>query len=88
MEKDRNKKWETAFTARMRQIIPGLFLGNVEASHKLEILQENRINAIVSLTDARLVWWNTTIQERQAFQHIVINGFSVQIRQRKTSLLI
>lgn len=62
-EKDRNKKWEMAFTARMRQIVPGLFLGNVEASHKREMLQENHINAIVSLTDARWVWWNTTTRE-------------------------
>lgn len=62
-DKDKNKKWEAAFTARMRQIVPGLFLGNVEASHKREMLQENRINAIVSLTDARWVWWNTTTRE-------------------------
>ncbi|PKY07411.1 dual specificity phosphatase [Aspergillus campestris IBT 28561] len=62
-EKDRNKRWEMAFKARMRQIIPGLFLGNVEASHKQDMLRENRITAIVSLTDARWVWWNTTTRE-------------------------
>ncbi|KAJ5706774.1 dual specificity phosphatase Yvh1 [Penicillium malachiteum] len=63
MEKSRNKKWEMAFSARVRQIVPGLFLGNVEASYKRELLQQNRINAIVSLTDARWVWWNTTKRE-------------------------
>ncbi|KAJ5736204.1 dual specificity phosphatase Yvh1 [Penicillium malachiteum] len=63
MEKSRKKKWEMAFAARVRQIVPGLFLGNVEASYKRELLQENRINAIVSLTDARWVWWNTTTRE-------------------------
>ncbi|KAJ6003900.1 dual specificity phosphatase Yvh1 [Penicillium herquei] len=63
MEKDRNKKWEMAFAARVRQIVPGLVLGNVEASYNRELLQENRINAIVSLTDARWVWWNTTTRE-------------------------
>ncbi|OOQ83480.1 hypothetical protein PEBR_34713 [Penicillium brasilianum] len=52
-QEDRNKKWEMAFKVRMRQIVPGLFLGNVEASYKREMLQENHINAIVSLTDAR-----------------------------------
>lgn len=29
---------------------------NVEASYKREMLQENHINAIVSLIDARWVW--------------------------------
>ncbi|KZF21799.1 putative dual specificity phosphatase Yvh1 [Xylona heveae TC161] len=62
-EKDRNKKWEMAFTARARQIVPGLYLGNVEASHQREILQANHINAIVSLTDARWVWWNSTTRD-------------------------
>lgn len=51
-DRDRQKKWEMAFKARMRQIVPGLLLGNVEASHKREMLQENHANAIVSLTDA------------------------------------
>lgn len=55
--------WEAAFTAWMRPIVPDLFLGNVEASYKQKMLQENRINAIVSLTDARWVWWNTTTRE-------------------------
>ncbi|KAJ5120381.1 dual specificity phosphatase Yvh1 [Penicillium bovifimosum] len=59
-EKDRNKKWEAAWKARMRQIVPGFFLGNVEASHKRVMLEENRINAIVSLTTARWARWNST----------------------------
>lgn len=33
-ENERNMKWEMAFKARMRQIVPGLFLGNVEALYK------------------------------------------------------
>ncbi|KAK6813421.1 hypothetical protein RU639_011243 [Aspergillus parasiticus] len=37
----------------MREIIPGLVLGNVESSHKYDMLRENGINAIVSLTNAR-----------------------------------
>ncbi|KAJ5124024.1 dual specificity phosphatase Yvh1 [Penicillium bovifimosum] len=68
-QKDRNKKWEMAFTARMRQIVPGLFLGNVESSYKREMPQENHINAIVSLTDARWVWWNTTTREAGVPEH-------------------
>ena len=69
MEEDRNRKWAMAFTARMRQIVPGLFLGNVEASFKRDMLRENRINAIVSLTDARWVWWNTTTREAGVPEH-------------------
>jgi len=68
-EKDRNKKWEMAFTARKRQIVPGLFLGNVEASYNRDMLRDNRINAIVSLTDARWVWWNTTTREEGIPEH-------------------
>lgn len=69
VQKDRDKKWEMAFKARMRQIVPGLFLGNVQASYKREMLQENRINAIVSLTDARWVWWNTITREAGVPEH-------------------
>jgi dual specificity phosphatase 12 len=54
-QKNRHKKCNMAYKARMRQIVPGLFLGNVEASYKREMLQENPINAIVSLTDAQWV---------------------------------
>lgn len=86
-EKDKNKKWEVAYTARMRQIVPGLFLGNVEASYKWEMLQK------VESTHLSLLLMpggcgGTLLQERQASQHIVTNGFRVQIRRRKTSLLI
>lgn len=62
-ENDRKKRWEMAFAARMKPIVPGLFLGNVEASYKPEILQENHIDAILSLTDARWVWWNTLTRQ-------------------------
>ncbi|KAJ5950397.1 dual specificity phosphatase Yvh1 [Penicillium vulpinum] len=69
IENERNKKWKMAFTARMRQIVPGLFLGNIEASHKRDILQENHINAIVSLTNARWVWWNSATREAGIPEH-------------------
>ena len=52
-----------AHTARMREIVPGLFLGNVEASYNRDMLAENRINAVVSLTDARWALW--TCRTRQ-----------------------
>ncbi|EAW14957.1 dual specificity protein phosphatase family protein [Aspergillus clavatus NRRL 1] len=52
-----------AFTARMRQIVPGLFLGNVEASFNGTLLRDNGINAVLSLTDARWEWWNTMTRE-------------------------
>lgn len=58
-----------AFTARMKQIVPGLFLGNVQASYTREMLQENHINAIISLTDARWVWWNTITREAGVPEH-------------------
>lgn len=86
-EKDRDKKWETAFTARMRQIVPGFFPGNVDASYKWKMLQESRINGIVSLTDTR-GYGGTLLLENQAFQNIVTKWFSAQIRRRETSLLI
>ncbi|KAL2823224.1 hypothetical protein BDW59DRAFT_149095 [Aspergillus cavernicola] len=49
---EQNKKWEMVSTAHKRQIVPGLFLGNAKASYNQAMLQENHINAIVSLTDA------------------------------------
>ncbi|BAE65258.1 unnamed protein product [Aspergillus oryzae RIB40] len=54
---EKRKAWQKALGARMREIIPGLFLGNVMSSHKHDMLPENSINAIVSLTDARWAWW-------------------------------
>ncbi|KAJ5562828.1 dual specificity phosphatase Yvh1 [Penicillium sp. DV-2018c] len=68
-ENERNKKCEMAFRARMRQIVPGLFLGNVEASHNRDLLQKNRINAIVSLTDARWVWWSSATRKAGIPEH-------------------
>ncbi|CAG8023225.1 unnamed protein product [Penicillium salamii] len=56
---ERDNRWGMAYKARMRQIVPGL-LGNVEASYKRQMLQNNRINAIVSLTSARFAWWRST----------------------------
>lgn len=60
---DGSKRWEMVFAARMRQIVPGIFLGNVQASFRREMLRQNGINAMVSLTDARWVWWNSTTRE-------------------------
>ncbi|KAE8151830.1 dual specificity phosphatase [Aspergillus avenaceus] len=57
-QEERNKRWNEAAIARMDKIMPGLYLGNVRSSCKRSMLEENRINAIVSLTDARWVWWN------------------------------
>ena len=48
-----NQKWEKAIAARMTLIVPGLFLRNVEASHKRDMLRANCINAIVSLSNFR-----------------------------------
>jgi dual specificity phosphatase 12 len=55
--------------ARMRQIVPDLFLGNAQASHKREMLEGNHINAIVSLTNARWVWWNSTTRNAGVPEH-------------------
>lgn len=63
IQNERDKKWEMASTARMKQIVPGLFLGNVRSSWKREMLEENHIKAIVSLTDGRWVWWNSITRE-------------------------
>lgn len=60
---ERTKRWEMAHAPRIREIIPGLCLGNVRASHTKAMLEESRINAIVSLTDARWTWWKTTTRE-------------------------
>lgn len=68
-QEKRKKKWEMAFKARLREIVPGLFLGNVEASYKRDMLRENSINAIVSLTDARWVWWNSVTREAGIPEH-------------------
>lgn len=60
---ERNRRWEMAHAPRIREIIPGLCLDNVRASHTRAMLEESRVNAIVSLTDARWVWWKTTTRE-------------------------
>ncbi|KAJ0425069.1 dual specificity phosphatase [Aspergillus carlsbadensis] len=65
----RAKKWNLAYTARTRQIVPGLILGDVEASYKREMLQENHISAIVSLTDARWVWWRSITRDAGVPEH-------------------
>ncbi|CAG8373109.1 unnamed protein product [Penicillium salamii] len=66
---ERNKKWKMAFTAWLRQIVPGLFLRNVQGSCKRDLLQKNHIDAIVSLTDARWVWWKTATRDAGIPEH-------------------
>ena len=66
---ERNRRWEMAYAPRIREIIPGLCLGNVKASHRQTMLEESRINAIVSLTDARWVWWNSTTRKAGIPEH-------------------
>ncbi|KAL1849045.1 hypothetical protein Plec18170_007704 [Paecilomyces lecythidis] len=56
---DRMKTWDHD-TPSMREIVPGLFLGNVRASIKRLLLQENGINSMVSLSNARWGSWGTT----------------------------
>lgn len=53
IENDRRKKWALTYKTRMIHIVPGLLLGNVEASHNQTMLEENGVSAIVSLTSAR-----------------------------------
>ncbi|KAJ5934341.1 dual specificity phosphatase Yvh1 [Penicillium verhagenii] len=48
---------------RMRQIVPGLFLGNVLATCTPEMLQTNRTNAILSLCNDSWSWWSTRTRE-------------------------
>ncbi|KAJ5929122.1 hypothetical protein N7454_006970 [Penicillium verhagenii] len=48
---------------RMRQIVPGLFLGNVLATCTPEMLQANRTNAILSLDNDSWSWWSTRTRE-------------------------
>jgi dual specificity phosphatase 12 len=56
-----NNKWEMASKVRMRQmIVSDLFLGNVRASFNRDMLQQNNIKAIVSLTSSRWAKWNKT----------------------------
>ncbi|KAH8430559.1 uncharacterized protein LDX57_008223 [Aspergillus melleus] len=66
---ERELKWKMAYTARMRRIVPGLVLGNVEASHNREMLLEHHITAVVSLTDARWVWWNSSTRNAGIPEH-------------------
>lgn len=39
------------------QIVPGIFIGNVQSTYEAECLQNNHINAIVSLVNAPLALW-------------------------------
>ncbi|KGO73923.1 Dual specificity phosphatase [Penicillium italicum] len=63
IQTEREKKWKMASIPRMRQIVPGLFLGNVQSSWNLELLKENHIKAMISLADGRWVWWNSVTRE-------------------------
>jgi hypothetical protein len=63
LQKERERKWRQAHAPRMRAILSGLVLGNVRSSYSRELLQEHHINAVVSLTDARWVWWRSITRE-------------------------
>ena len=63
---------------QVRQIIPGLVLGNVRSSHNQELLEENHINAVVSHIHG------TRLQEKPGFLKVVINLSSVQIPRHRT----
>jgi dual specificity phosphatase 12 len=49
--------------AWMEEIVPGLFLGNIASSYNKELLQNNKITAIVSLTSRYQLFWDTTTQD-------------------------
>jgi dual specificity phosphatase 12 len=61
--KQRRKKCDMAYAARMTEVVPGPFLRNVQSSHNREMLLRNHIHAIVSLTDARWGWWNSITRQ-------------------------
>jgi dual specificity phosphatase 12 len=61
--KERQKRWEMWSAPRMREIVPGLILGNVQASYNRELLRENHIKLIVSLTDSRYGRWGVNTRE-------------------------
>lgn len=96
-ERKKKEKQKAEFAPRMKQIVPGLFLGNVASSYNRGLLEKNHISAIVSLTKARCVFgappqkessqqrlWQTV----QTHQGLGINGFSAQTPRRKTFLFI
>ena len=49
----RERKWMKAHEPWMIQIVPGLTLGNLESSWNTEMHMKNRVNAIISISDAR-----------------------------------
>ncbi|GAD95515.1 dual specificity phosphatase Yvh1, putative [Paecilomyces variotii No. 5] len=57
--KDLKKEWDPETVPQMREIVPGLFIGNVRASYTRDILQKNSINAMVSLSTALWCFWGT-----------------------------
>jgi hypothetical protein len=48
------------------KIEDGLYLGDIESSHRVEILQDNQITAIVSLTVGTLAYWRRAEQSHRA----------------------
>ncbi|OQE11220.1 hypothetical protein PENFLA_c077G04119 [Penicillium flavigenum] len=58
-EIEKQKKWQNAYAPRTRQIVPGLILGNVQSSWNIEMLAENRIKAVVSLSDESWGRWRS-----------------------------
>ncbi|KAJ6177732.1 dual specificity protein phosphatase 5 [Penicillium mononematosum] len=58
-EIESEKKWQKAYAPRMRQIVSGLILGNVQSSWNIEMLAANRIKAVVSLSDGSWGRWRS-----------------------------
>ncbi|KAJ5173551.1 dual specificity phosphatase Yvh1 [Penicillium coprophilum] len=56
---ERERKWEQYSIPRMTQIVPGLVLGNVQSSWNIKMLMDNRIKAIVSLSDGPWALWRS-----------------------------
>ncbi|KNG82701.1 putative dual specificity phosphatase Yvh1 [Aspergillus nomiae NRRL 13137] len=56
---EEHKRWLMFYTARMRHIVPGLVLGNVQASFNPDMLRENGIDAIVTLCADRYAKWKS-----------------------------
>ncbi|BCS25531.1 dual specificity protein phosphatase family protein [Aspergillus puulaauensis] len=61
--------------AWMREIVPGLFIGNVASSYNMWLLQRNNIQAIVSLTSKYRPLWDsrTMVAGIAARNHLWVN---------------
>ncbi|OGM48061.1 putative dual specificity phosphatase Yvh1 [Aspergillus bombycis] len=70
MREERQKRWQMFYKARMRDIVPGLVLGNVQASFNPDMLREHGIDAIVTLcADSWAKWRSHTRQVVPEHRH-------------------